>query len=58
VYFQDQNLNRIIANDPNVMISLIIRQGQTKREKYQFKQLLNSHTPKNTPEIIPLEFKE
>jgi len=58
VYFQDQNLNRIISNDPNVMISILVRQGETKREKFQFKQLLNSHTTKTAPEIIPLEFKE
>jgi len=35
VYFCDQNLNTIQSNDPNVLISLLIRQGITKREKAQ-----------------------
>ena len=33
VYFQDQNLNQIQAQDNNVLISLLLRQGTTKRER-------------------------
>ena len=33
LYFQDQNYNTVQANDPNVMISLILRNGTPKEAK-------------------------
>ena len=33
LYLQDQNLNRIESQSSNVMISLLLRQGTTKRER-------------------------
>lgn len=35
LYLQDQNLNRIESLSSNVMISLLLRQGETKRERVQ-----------------------
>lgn len=54
VYFQDQNLNRIQSNDPNVLISILLRQGTTAREKAvaKYEEHLLQHT-----QIQPLDFK-
>ena len=50
VYFQDQNLNRIQAQDSNVLISLLLRQGTTNREKelalYQERIVKSLENPK------------
>ena len=35
MYLQDQNLNRIESLSSNVMISILLRQGETKRERVQ-----------------------
>jgi len=35
LYLQDQNLNRIESLSSNVMISILLRQGETKRERVQ-----------------------
>jgi hypothetical protein len=57
VYFQDQNLNRIQSNDPNVLISLLLRQGTTARERalvrYEDKLLMKEKT-----NITPIDFKD
>ena len=37
IYFQDQNLNQIQAQDNNVLISLLLRQGETRREEKKMK---------------------
>jgi len=55
VYFQDQNLNRIQAQDNNVLISLIVRQGRTLREKLQEQ---TTEKPQLVKTIEPLTFKE
>ena len=59
VYFQDHNLNRIQSNDPNVLISLLLRQGTTKREKalakYSQEIVDNQH---QQLKINPLDFKD
>lgn len=56
VYFQDQNLNRIQAQDNNVLISLLIRQGRTLREKLQEQDKINEE--KKVKTIEPLTFKD
>jgi hypothetical protein len=55
VYFEDQNLNRIQAQDSNVLISLIVRQGRTLREKLQ--ETDKENEDKKVKTIEPITFK-
>lgn len=56
VYFQDQNLNQIQAQDNNILISLLLRQGTTKREKVNanYKQ----HQQDDQLKLQPISFKD
>jgi len=49
LYLQDQNLNQIIARDPNTSISLLIKQGRKKNHIVKIE---------NPIKIKPIEFKE
>lgn len=58
LYFQDQNLNRIQSNDPNVLISLLLRQGETKRERELIRKVEEQIVPTENSKINPINFKE
>ena len=60
VYFQDQNLNRIQSNDPNVLISLLLRQGTTNREKalVKYQEQIIQTQEEIKQKINPIDFKD
>jgi hypothetical protein len=41
LYFQDQNYGTIQANDPNVMISLLLMNGEKKNKKLKLIKSIN-----------------
>ena len=49
LYFNDQNLNTIQANDPNILISLLIKNGENVHKVSVPSSMLPELTFKNTP---------
>lgn len=52
IAFQDQNFNTLQANDPNVLIALLLRQGKKKTKP------ITSITSNYTPIVKQIDFKD